>query len=120
MKKITYILLAFMLFTGLQSNALAQKSNKIKIVNMKVAGVCSMCQKRIEKAAFIKGVKSVHWNKDNQVLIVIFNTMKTSADQISSSVATSGHNTEYHEADQQAYERLPDCCRYKDESVKPH
>lgn len=120
MKTASYIIVAFMLFIGFQTTVLAQKSKNIETVNMKVEGVCSMCQQRIQKASFIKGVKSAHWNQESQILSVIFNPKKTSAEQISQSVANVGHATEHHKADKQTYQELPDCCSYKNPNVKSH
>lgn len=115
-----YLIIAFVLFAGFQTTAFAQKSKKIETVNMKVEGVCSMCQNRIEKAALVKGAKSSHWNQESKVLTVIFNPQKTSVAQISQSVAEAGHATQHNEAKDEAYKELPDCCNYKDEHVKSH
>lgn len=108
----TFIFLLFLSFT-----ASAQK--KIQTDTLSVTGVCEMCQKRIENAAFIRGVKSASWSVDNQLLTVIYKTKKTDMDEISAAVAEAGHDNTRKKATDEAYDELPDCCAYRD-GVKAH
>lgn len=101
--------------------ALGQAQNaKIQTDTLTVNGVCEMCKKRIEKAAFIKGVKMAEWDKYAQKLTVIYKTKKTSADLICRSVADAGHDTDKIKATDEAYGQLPDCCAYRDEALEVH
>lgn len=79
----------------------------------KVEGNCNMCKKRIENAAFIKGVKRAEWNKDTHELTLIYKPSKTSADEILSSVAAIGYSSDKKQATEEAYKKLPECCQYK-------
>ncbi len=92
---------------------------KIATDTLSVTGVCEMCKKRIENAAFIKGVKWAEWDVNNQQLVVIYKTKKTDLDEIASAVAHSGHDNGISKAPDEAYAKLPDCCAYRD-GVKVH
>ncbi|WP_276133866.1 heavy-metal-associated domain-containing protein [Polluticoccus soli] len=80
----------------------------------KVEGNCKMCKKRIENAAFIKGVKRAEWDKESHELTVTYKPSKTNAEAILGSVAKVGYSSEKAEADKAAYNNLPACCQYKD------
>lgn len=79
----------------------------------KVEGNCNMCKKRIENAAFIKGVKRAEWNKDSHELTLIYRPSKTTADEILAHVAEAGYSSDKKQATEQAYKKLPECCQYK-------
>ena len=76
--------------------------------------MCGMCKKRIEDAAFIKGVKFAEWDKKTGMLTVVYKSDKTTEDDIHKSLAKVGHATEKVDADEKSYDALPDCCKYKD------
>lgn len=95
------------------------QDKKIESKEIKVTGVCKMCKKRIENAALIKGVKMAEWNKEANVLTVVYNTQKTSDTLICKSIANVGHDTELVLSDSVSYGTLPACCAYKD-GVKTH
>jgi len=91
----------------------ATAQNKFQTDTLAVTGVCEMCQKRIEKAAFIKGVKMAEWDKNTQQLKVIYKTKNTNLDEIASAVAFAGHDNARKKAPDSAYAELPDCCAYR-------
>lgn len=106
------ILTAFLFFAFFSLTASAQK--KIQTDTLSVTGVCEMCEKRIEKAAFIKGVKLTEWDKEAQRLTVIYKTKRTNLDEIATAVAQAGHDNGKKKAPKEAYAKLPDCCAYRD------
>ena len=100
--------------------SLAQdKTSTIDTLSFKVSGVCGSCKARIENAALIKGVKQAEWNKDAQMLTVVFNTTKATEENIQKAVADAGHDTEKVIASDEAYNKLPKCCTYRD-GVEAH
>lgn len=117
MKTLFQILITFALTLFITDAATAQK--KIQTDTLTVAGVCEMCEKRIENAAFVKGVKLAEWNKNAQQLTVIYKTKKTDLDKIATAVANAGHDNSKKKAPKEAYAELPDCCAYRD-GVKVH
>jgi hypothetical protein len=78
-----------------------------------VKGNCEMCQKRIENAAYSKGVKLAKWDKTSQTLTVTYNSSKTDATTIAQGVANAGHDAGAVKATEKEYNKLPDCCAYK-------
>ena len=88
-----------------------------KIANSKtemiiVSGNCEMCRSRIEKAVKQKGISYGVWNMDTKILSVFFNAKKTTIDVVLKLVANAGYDNEKFSAPDQAYEKLPGCCRY--------
>ena len=121
MKLKSSILIGF-LFT-FSSQGISQTNSETIFVN----GVCGMCEKRIESNCLnIKGVKMADWNRETGTLKIIFNEKKISLDAISRSIASIGHDTKLITSDvdsgwitapDEVYEKLPMCCKYRDEEV---
>ena len=84
-----------------------------------INGVCEKCKKRIEDAAYIKGVKYADWNVVSHQLTVKYDSSKTSPDLILKSIAKAGHDAGNFKATLADYDKLPSCCRYR-EGVKMH
>lgn len=104
-------LFTFALLCALTSNA---QTKSIQDSTFTVHGVCNMCEKRIEKAALIKGVMSAEWDRNTQTLKVIYKSKKASVSQVKEAVVAVGHDTDSLKATDAAYAELPDCCAYRD------
>ncbi|MBN97376.1 MAG: ATPase [Flavobacteriaceae bacterium] len=107
-------------FLLLTSIAYTQNNNSKTI--LEVDGVCGMCKKRIEKASLkTKGVKSAVWNLETHQLQLIYNARKVDIETIKSNITAVGHDTKTLKASVEAYEKLDNCCRYRDlKVVKDH
>ena len=111
------------LLFAFSSQLISQTNSETIFVN----GVCGMCEKRIESNCLnIKGVKMADWNRENGTLKIVFNEKKISLDAISKSIASIGHDTKlitpddhsgWITAPDEVYEKLPMCCKYRDEEV---
>lgn len=112
MKTSFLIFFPFILFflSSVQINA----QSKVSTDTIKVEGVCNMCQNRIQKAAFVKGVKWAEWDKSTQELVVIYRNKKTDLNRIATAVAEAGHDNSIKKAPKEKYNELPDCCAYRD------
>ncbi|HAF31164.1 MAG TPA: ATPase [Bacteroidales bacterium] len=107
--------LVVVLLIGANTVFAAEKTEKIV-----VKGNCSMCEKRIEKVVQeIDGVKKADWDKTTKKLKVTFEDTKTDADKIEIAIAKVGHDTPNHKTDNEVYNGLPDCCKYR-ENAKTH
>lgn len=84
---------------------------------LNVAGVCGMCEERIENAAYIKGVKKAEWDKNTQELVLVYKSNKVSLDDISAAIQAAGHDTEKGPAKPGTYEQINECCRYRELEV---
>lgn len=107
------IILSGIIFSSF--GAFAQ-SKDIATIKDTVDGNCDMCKKRIEQAAFVKGVKRAEWNKDTHILTVIYRPSKTDDKAILQSVAKAGHSSDKVTATEADYNKLPECCHYKTNS----
>ena len=81
----------------------------------KVSGNCGMCKKKIETALRIKGVKKVDWDMKTHDLSITYNPDKITIDEIHSRIAAVGYDTDKLKADDAAYGKLDDCCKYERE-----
>jgi len=79
----------------------------------KVYGNCSMCEKRIEKAAKIKGVTFADWDVDSKILTIHFDEKKASPMKVHQALAAVGHDTDKVRASDKAYAKLHTCCQYE-------
>jgi len=113
MKTIFLIIASIFLINYTIAQEKAKK--EIKTINIKVEGNCGECKKRIENAAYIKGVKNSSWDEKTKNLTIVYRTDKVTEEQIQQSIAKSGHETSNLKTDQEAYSNLPDCCKYKDQ-----
>jgi periplasmic mercuric ion binding protein len=93
--------------------ALAQQEKDIATETYKVEGNCNMCKKRIENAAYIKGVKRAEWDKHTHELKLVYKPSKTNATAILTSVAKAGHSSDKATVADADYKKLPECCQYK-------
>ena len=81
---------------------------------MTVQGLCGMCKTRIEKTALnINGVNKAEWQFDTMALTVQFDSAKTTLENISEELAKAGHDTDRDKADDNVYNALPNCCKYR-------
>lgn len=84
-----------------------------KTESFKVWGNCDECKNRIENAAKDDGAINAVWNIQTKILAVTYDPAKTSIESISKKLATVGHDTEKHKADDKVYNALPGCCKYE-------
>ena len=85
---------------------------KVKVVTIKVWGECETCKVRIEKAAKLDGVTNAIWNKDTKILSLVYNPSQISSDNVQKKIAAVGHDTEKFTANDKAYAKLNECCKY--------
>ena len=114
-----FILLAFLALT---LPVVAQSKNAKAQLN--VEGICNTCKARIEKAALgVKGVKYAQWNVDTHQLSLVLDERKTSTHQVQEAIAKVGHSNSLPdgsskvEATEEDYNKVSDCCKYRDEEV---
>lgn len=88
--------------------------NSVKHAMFRVEGNCNMCKERIENAAKeVIGVISAHWDKEEKIIHLQYDSDKTNEKEISKSIANKGHDTETIKADNDTYIQLPACCQYR-------
>ena len=83
-----------------------------------VDGICGMCKDRIEAAVQkVPGVEKANWNEDTRMLSIAFSGKEVEEDILHQAVAAVGHDTKKFKASDEAYNKLHDCCKYRDASV---
>ncbi len=85
-----------------------------KEVSFAVSGACNMCKQRIEKAATDANASSATWNAETHILTITFDQAKTSQEKIQQKIAEAGHDNGTYKASDKVYNKLPDCCHYRD------
>ena len=86
--------------------------------HFKVYGNCESCKARIEKAAKAAGAIKADWNVETKQIEISFDPAKNNADKIQQKIASVGHDTEKYQSLENAYNKLPGCCKYERE-IKP-
>lgn len=84
-----------------------------KTESIKVWGNCGMCKARIEKAVKVDGVTKASWNTKTKMLSLVYDPSKITNDDLQKKIAAVGHDTEKFKADDKAYAKLDDCCKYE-------
>lgn len=101
----SFLLISFFTFAQVKTTGIV--SEKIK-----VSGNCGMCRGHIEKAAKQAGASYAEWNKSTKILAVKYDASKTSNMKIQEQVAKAGYDTKDVKGDDQAYNKLDECCKY--------
>ena len=96
------------------SVSFAQENKDISTEKVHVSGNCGDCKKRIEKAAYVPGVKRAEWDIESQTLTVTYRPSKTSLNKIETNIAKVGYDAGDVKASDESYNKLPKCCAYKD------
>lgn len=110
--------LFFVAIVAFPKSSLTAKDNAIISAKYNVRGNCEQCKKRIETAAYLKGVRYADWDVDSKILSLKYDSTKTSVSVILQSVAKSGHDADTFVAKDEDYNRLPKCCKYRTTSTK--
>ena len=93
----------------LNIGSFAQKTK----ISFEVAGVCGMCEERIENALDTKGITYADWSQETKICQVTFNASKITEKQIHQIIAKVGHDTQVCRAKDEDYNGLHQCCQYK-------
>ena len=112
-------IIAILFYTGI----VAQIKNP-KTETVKINGNCGMCKSIIEKVGNKKKQSKVDWNQDSKIATLTFDSKTTNQDVILKRIALAGYDNEIFLAPDDAYAKLPECCKYERKktstaSVKP-
>jgi Cu(I)/Ag(I) efflux system membrane fusion protein len=129
MKKIVFLVIALISISivNVYAQQNAHKHNQNSVVQkqekkegkkihaiLTVQGSCGMCKSRIEETAkSVVGVISAQWDNETKILDLNYDKTKTSLDAISKAIAKAGYDTDKDKADNEVYNALPGCCKYR-------
>ncbi len=80
---------------------------------VRVDGDCPMCEKTIEKAAYVKGEAEADWDVDAKTARITIDSTRTTMDAVLQRIAHAGYDSERYLAPDVAYSALPGCCQYE-------
>lgn len=81
----------------------------------KVSGNCGMCKKKIESQfKGVEGVESATWNKSTKLFSITYDSTKITLPAIHEKISSTGYDTETTKGNDEAYSKLPNCCKYRD------
>jgi copper chaperone CopZ/outer membrane cobalamin receptor len=107
----------FLLFINAQTS---QAQQTTITDSFRVEGVCISCKNRIEKVLKVKGVNSATWRISDKILTINYQPGIINLEQIETRIADVGHDTPLKKAKDEVYNKLPDCCLYKDPENEGH
>ncbi len=88
--------------------------NSILKSEFTVSGSCSQCKERIEKAALsVHGVSDAIWDVESKIFHVEYFSSETSVELIKVAILQTGHDIGHQKADDNIYNELPACCKYR-------
>lgn len=108
----TFFIAAFSLLFS--SVVFARSGASDSTVSFKVYGVCVQCKQRIQKSLKIKGVQSASWDVATKMLTVTYDPSVITVDGLQDAVTAVGHDTEKRKAADDVYNKLPECCHYRE------
>lgn len=74
---------------------------------------CDDCPTHVENTVRgIDGVYDATWKNENGMLLVVFDSAKTTIEKIELAIAGAGHSTPHHKAKIEFYTDAPRCCKY--------
>lgn len=101
------------------SMALSVQSSarQMRTDTLNVSGNCGMCKKRIESPfKGLEGVESASWDKKTKRFMVQYDADVISREKIEDLIVQQGYDTEAKKANNEVYNALPKCCKYRTES----
>lgn len=114
MKSLTKLVFAITLLLSTSISNAQIKNAKTETV--KIFGNCGMCETTIEKAGNLKKIAKVDWDKDTKIATLIYDTTKTTQEEILKRIALAGYDSEKFLAPDEAYNNLHGCCQYDREA----
>lgn len=103
--------LLFMILLPLVISCSKQIQN-YKTELVKISGNCEMCKATIERAGSLDKTSSVLWDKDLKSASISYDSLKSSRTEILKKIALAGYDNQEFIAPDDAYNKLPDCCKY--------
>jgi len=94
------------------SSCSAQLKNA-QTTTVRIDGDCPMCEKTIEKVAYLKGEAEADWDVDAKTARITIDSTRTDVDAVLQRIAHAGYDNERYLAPDAAYASLPGCCQYE-------
>ena len=113
---INKILIFFGIMMLVTINGFSQDKKPAEL-KVRTSAICSQCKDRIEQGmAFEKGIKDVNLDVDTKIATIKYSPSKTTPAEIRVAISRLGYDADSIPADKTAYEKLPPCCKKKDDA----
>lgn len=109
MKSITLMAAVVFLSTAIATAQIKNATTE----TIKVYGNCGMCESTIETAANNKNISQADWNQETKMATITYDSKKTTVDAVLKNIALAGYDNPKFLAPEEAYNRLPVCCKYE-------
>lgn len=109
---------SFLFSLALLSTINLSGQSKFNTTSIEVDGLCGMCEKRIENAAYIQGVKNADWSQETHLLELIYNSSKVDEAAIIAAINEAGHDVKNHPATDEQYANIHGCCLFRDSDLR--
>ena len=108
------ILLGLILFVG--TSFAQDKKPKTRTIEFKTTAICEACKERIEdELNYTKGIVFAELDLDTKIVQVKFKTKFMNEDRVKAIVANIGYNAGDTKRNEDAFNKLPKCCRIEGE-----
>lgn len=105
-------------FTGLSQESAKQQPTPLTSTFI-VYGNCGKCKKNIERPfKEMHGVEKATWDKKTKQFTITYDPNVLTERRIKEIIAEQGYDSDDVKASDEAYAKLPKCCRYRDSN--PH
>ncbi|PCJ81997.1 MAG: hypothetical protein COA49_03265 [Bacteroidetes bacterium] len=112
MNKALYIALSFLISTSVFGQKKAD-------VTFSVRGNCGMCEEKIEAAYDVKGIVSADYDLEHEEMHVVYKTKYFNCIMCVQRLAANvGYDTQDVKANDDVYNELADCCKYRTSEQK--
>lgn len=96
---------------------MAQSNDSTVTKTFNVSGNCGGCKKAIEKPfKKLDGVEKASWDKDTKVFTITYKSSALTPEDIKKKIAATGYDVEDVKGSDEAYSKLPSCCKYREHS----
>ena len=83
--------------------------------NIKVYGICGMCQERIEAAALgVIGITSASWDQPSNMLTYEYQEGLLLLEELHQAMIAVGHDTDLMQSPDDIYENMHGCWKYRE------
>jgi len=108
------IIIVLLIIIGLSNIIFGQQKKDMENIRIKTSAQCEMCKKRIEERLNNeKGIKWANLDLLTKYVEVKYDPKKTNADKIRKAISEIGYDADSIKANEEAYSKLPACCRKK-------
>jgi copper chaperone CopZ len=108
MKALKLTVMFMLVFAGV---SFAQKTTE-KVVIKTPTVQCEMCKSKIEKYLSREpGVSSVNVDYKKKTTTITYLTDRNNVEQLKTAIANAGYDADDVTADEEAYKKLPKCCK---------